>query len=196
MRNHPCQDACVCGIPPHAAGLIRSFGEPERAVGYHSHTVVPAKHTIQNTKHTIQNTKHTIIKTHRPFVYISLFIYLFIPAPLYISLFIYVFIPVPLYSSFCIFLCLFLGLGGATLGLPISNSYIAPPFFQSSAKSGFQMRFSSSTLGAGAKPRLESRIQKFTPHCVCRPHSVPPRGGIQKEWRCTYTSITQCNTKG
>ena len=26
-----------------------------------------------------------------------------------------------------------------------------------------------STLGAGAKARLESRIKKFTPHCVCRP---------------------------
>ena len=25
-----------------------------------------------------------------------------------------------------------------------------------------------STLGAGAKTRLESRIKKFTPHCVCR----------------------------
>ena len=28
--------------------------------------------------------------------------------------------------------------------------------------------FGPSTLGAGAKTRLESRIKKFTPHCVCR----------------------------
>ena len=31
------------------------------------------------------------------------------------------------------------------------------------------MCFGPSTLGAGAKTRLESRIKKFTPHCVCRP---------------------------
>ena len=30
------------------------------------------------------------------------------------------------------------------------------------------MCFGPSTLGAGAKTRLESRIKKFTPHCVCR----------------------------
>ena len=28
------------------------------------------------------------------------------------------------------------------------------------------------TLGAGAKTRLESRIKKFTPHCVCRPREA------------------------
>ena len=27
-----------------------------------------------------------------------------------------------------------------------------------------------STVGAGARTRLKSRTQKFTPHCVCRPH--------------------------
>ena len=43
------------------------------------------------------------------------------------------------------------------------------PFFQNGAKSGFEMCFGPSTLGAGAKTRLESRIKKFTPHCVCRP---------------------------
>ena len=42
------------------------------------------------------------------------------------------------------------------------------PFFQNGAKSGFEMCFGPSTLGAGAKTRLESRIKKFTPHCVCR----------------------------
>ena len=31
------------------------------------------------------------------------------------------------------------------------------------------MCFGLSTLGAGAKTRLESRIKKSTPHCVCRP---------------------------
>ena len=29
------------------------------------------------------------------------------------------------------------------------------------------MCFGLSTLGAGAKTRLESRIKEFTPHCVC-----------------------------
>ena len=41
------------------------------------------------------------------------------------------------------------------------------PFFQNGAKSGFEMCFGLRTLGAGAKTRLESRIKKFTPHCVC-----------------------------
>ena len=41
------------------------------------------------------------------------------------------------------------------------------PFFQNGAKSGFEMCFGLSTLGAGAKIRLESRIKEFTPHCVC-----------------------------
>ena len=42
------------------------------------------------------------------------------------------------------------------------------PFYQNGAKSGFEMCFGPSTLGAGAKTCLESRIKKFTPHCVCR----------------------------
>ena len=42
------------------------------------------------------------------------------------------------------------------------------PFFQNGAKSGFEMCFGPSTLGAGAKTLLESRIKEFTPHCVCR----------------------------
>ena len=51
------------------------------------------------------------------------------------------------------------------------------PFFQNGAKSGFEMCFGPSTLGAGAKTRLESRIKKFTPHCVCRrrAHHVLPQ---------------------
>ena len=40
------------------------------------------------------------------------------------------------------------------------------PFFQNGAQSGFEMCFGLSTLGAGAKTRLESRIKQFTPHCV------------------------------
>ena len=44
-----------------------------------------------------------------------------------------------------------------------------PLFFQNGAKSGFEMCFGPSTQGAGAKTRLESRIKKFTPHCICRP---------------------------
>ena len=54
-------------------------------------------------------------------------------------------------------------------GTRFSKSNIAP-FFQNGlqAKSGFEMCFGPSTLGAGAKTRLESRIKKFTPHCICR----------------------------
>ena len=43
----------------------------------------------------------------------------------------------------------------------------SPCLFQHDRKSGFEMCFRLSTLGAGAKTRLESRIKKFTPHCVC-----------------------------
>ena len=39
---------------------------------------------------------------------------------------------------------------------------------QDGAKSGFEMCFGPSTLDAGAKTRLESRIKKFTPHCMCQ----------------------------
>ncbi len=51
-------------------------------------------------------------------------------------------------------------------GQSISKIYTTPPFFQNGAKSGFEMCFGPSTLGAGAKTRLESRIKQFTPHCV------------------------------
>ena len=33
--------------------------------------------------------------------------------------------------------------------------------------------FGPSTLGAGAKTRLESRLKKSTPHIVCRPANIP-----------------------
>ena len=83
----------------------------------------------------------------------------------------------------------------------------SPPFCQNGAKSGFEMCFGPSTLGAGAKTRLhtpkavtyhehphycrlmighslgrmESRIKKFTPHRVCRPRSRnSSRNGSQK----------------
>ena len=36
------------------------------------------------------------------------------------------------------------------------------------------MCFGPSTLGAGAKTRLESRIKKFTPHCIYRPSGYLP----------------------
>ena len=42
------------------------------------------------------------------------------------------------------------------------------PFFQNGAKSGFEMCFGPSTLGAGAKTRLESRIKEFTPQDMVR----------------------------
>ena len=54
-------------------------------------------------------------------------------------------------------------------GQSILNSYTPPLFFINGAKSGFEMCFGPSTLGAGAKTRLESRIKEFTPHCVFRP---------------------------
>ena len=57
------------------------------------------------------------------------------------------------------------------------------PFFQNGAKSGFEMCFGPSTLGAGAKTRLESRIKEFTPHCVCR--NVSPSTG-------TYLITSAC----
>ena len=37
-----------------------------------------------------------------------------------------------------------------------------------------------STLGAGAKTRLESRIKKFTPHCICRPSTAARSPAITK----------------
>ena len=84
-------------------------------------------------------------------------------------------------------------------GPSISNLYIAPFFFKMACKQNLDLRCvlisDPSTLGAGAKTRLhtpnavtyheqpqycrfmighslvrtESRIKKFTPHCVCRP---------------------------
>ena len=85
---------------------------------------------------------------------------------------------------------------------PISNlslTSLLSFFCQNGAKSGFEMCFGPSTLGAGAKTRLhtpnavtyheqphycrfmighslgrmESRIKKFTPHCICRPSNYP-----------------------
>ena len=57
-------------------------------------------------------------------------------------------------------------------GGPVNLKFLHnAPFFQNGAKSGFEMCFGLSTLGAGAKTRLESRIKEFTPHCVCRPNS-------------------------
>ena len=52
-------------------------------------------------------------------------------------------------------------------GTQSSRSNIAP-LFQNGTKSGFEMCVGPSTLGAGAKTRLESGLKKFTPHCICR----------------------------
>ena len=46
------------------------------------------------------------------------------------------------------------------------------------------MCFGPSTLGAGAKTRLESRIKKFTPHCVCRAGRAK---GLKGQVVLTYT---------
>ena len=55
-----------------------------------------------------------------------------------------------------------------------SRSLHRSPSFQNGlqAKSGVEMCFGSSTLGAGAKTRLESRLKKCTPHCICRPDAA------------------------
>ncbi len=51
--------------------------------------------------------------------------------------------------------------------------------YQNGATSGFEMYFwlflsDPSTLGAGAKTRLESRRKMFTPlHCICSPLVLP-----------------------
>ena len=60
------------------------------------------------------------------------------------------------------------------------------PFFQNGAKSGFEMCFGLSTLGAGAKTRLESRIKEFTPHCVCRVRT--------KAIQCSLKAVTPCRS--
>ena len=58
-------------------------------------------------------------------------------------------------------------------GQSFSNdqNLISLPLFPNGlqAKSGFEMCLGPGTLGAGAKTRLKSRINKFTPHCICRP---------------------------
>ena len=61
----------------------------------------------------------------------------------------------------------------------ISNSNIAPLFVKMACKQNLDLRCvlisDPSTLGAGAKTRLESRIKKFTPQCVCRLSSRHPQ---------------------
>ena len=58
--------------------------------------------------------------------------------------------------------------------LPLSKSYIAPLFFKMAQNLDLRCVLISDpgTLGAGAKTRLESRMKKFTPHCVCRYDTV------------------------
>ena len=55
----------------------------------------------------------------------------------------------------------------------VSTSYITPFFSKWLGSKNLDLRCVSisdpSTVGALAKTRLESRIDKFTPHCVCRP---------------------------
>ena len=49
----------------------------------------------------------------------------------------------------------------------VNHILTSRPFFHNGTTSGFEMWFG--TLGVGVKTRLESRIKKFTPHCICRP---------------------------
>ena len=55
---------------------------------------------------------------------------------------------------------------------PFSISNIAPLLFKMACKQNLDLRCvlisDPGTLGAGAKTRLESRIKKFTPHCIYR----------------------------
>ena len=68
-----------------------------------------------------------------------------------------------------------------------SQSISAPLFFQNGAKSGFEMCFGPSTLGAGAKTRLESRIKRFTPHChIVFAGSNPSRRRLRPVKRIVY----------
>ena len=94
-------------------------------------------------------------------------------------------------------------------GQPISKIYSTPLFFKMACKQNLDLRCvlisDPGTLGAGAKTRpntpkavtyheqphhgrfmighslgrMESRIKKFTPHCVCRPISSSRRGTVQ-----------------
>ena len=72
-----------------------------------------------------------------------------------------------------------------------SMSSIAPLFFTMAQNLDLRCVLISdpSTLGAGAKTRLESRIKKFTPRCICRfvsPGRVPrgPAPSIQVRCQC------------
>ena len=51
------------------------------------------------------------------------------------------------------------------------------------------MCFGPSTLGAGAKTRLESRTEKFKPHCVCRPPLTTASAG-DAHYSTTLTTAT------
>ena len=58
-------------------------------------------------------------------------------------------------------------------------THTIPPPFQNGAKSGFEMCFPPSTLGAGCKTRLGSSLKKLPPRCIHLkvPHVVrePPQ---------------------
>ena len=61
-----------------------------------------------------------------------------------------------------------IGADGAVVGQSISNSNIAPLFVKMAQNLDLRCVLISdpSTLGAGAKTLLESRIRKFMPHCI------------------------------
>ena len=75
----------------------------------------------------------------------------------------------------------------AAVGGPsISNSKTAPLFVKMAQSLDLRCVLISDpgTFGAGAKTRLESRIKKFTPHCVCRPRL--PRRRLHRGWYCAF----------
>ena len=75
----------------------------------------------------------------------------------------------------------------------ISNSDTTPLFFKMAQN--LDLRCVLVPLGAGAKTRLESRIKKFTPHCVCRPTGADAtRSCLDQQAPCTRTLHSNART--
>ena len=75
-------------------------------------------------------------------------------------------------------------------GARVSNSNITPFCFQNGTTSGFEMCLGLGTLRAGAKTRLESGIETFTPHCICRYSGAEHH---PFSWRGTHRGLSLAN---
>ena len=77
--------------------------------------------------------------------------------------------------------------------MPVNRTFLhrSPLCLTNGAKSGFEMCFGPSTLGAGAKPRLESRIKNATLYLQDTPDMIAARAeerAIIAEWlKCRDT---------